>query len=213
MGDWTSSTYIISQILVILAYGAIAVTYLVKKRGIILLLVISYSVLTGVGFILLDAWAGVGVSAVAIFRDSVSFFINKKRKPENKNKTTNWDWVLLTLWLSIFTVITIFTQNGILSWFALLGAFVFTISVWQKNVLAYKILGIFVGIFWTIYNFYVHNLFGVLLEIVLLAAVTVGLILYIKNMKSKKVKLAENHPKDIEKPQLEEAVKQEIGEE
>jgi hypothetical protein len=191
MGDWGSPQYIVSQVFVILAYCCLGFTYLIKKRSAVLVVVMTSNFTMGVGFSLLSAWVGVGMCAVAITRDTVSSIINRKRSEMDKNKITGTDWVLLCVWVTALSVITVLTENGFLTWFALFATLTFTISIWQKNVFVYKFLGIFVGIFWIIYNISIENFFGVILEGVLFVAVIIGLILYIvKNKKSVKGKSA-----------------------
>ena len=60
MGDWSSTTYIFSQVFTILAFASIGLTYLVKKRGHILITAICCNLFMGIGFMLLGAWAGGG---------------------------------------------------------------------------------------------------------------------------------------------------------
>lgn len=155
-----------------------------------LLVIILSNTLIGIGYVLLSAWVGVGMCVVAIARDSVSYFINSKRKEEDKNKITKMDWVLLTIWITAILVITMFTQNGFWTWFAFFGTLGYTISIWQKNVLVYKYLGAFVCVFWIIYNINEKNFFGIVLEVILLVIVIVGLVTYYKPKKQKLLKLS-----------------------
>ncbi|MDR1917525.1 MAG: YgjV family protein [Christensenellaceae bacterium] len=186
MGDWGNPVYIISQVFVILSYGFLVATYFVKKRSPQLLITISANAAMVVGYLLLSAWVGMGMASVAICRDITSEVLHKKRNEQDKNKITKLDWFLLPFWLTVLTIITIFTENGILTWFALFATATFTISIWQKNKIVYNALGILVGIFWVIYNFNAENLFGVILESALFVAVIIGLIVSIKQRKIKR---------------------------
>lgn len=196
MGDWGSIQYIISQVFIILSFVLFTLTYFMKKRNIILLSCILGNLLMGIGYSLLYAWVGVCMCIVAIFRDSVSAAINKKRSPEDKNKITKLDWILLAVWVVALVVPTVLTEEGFLTWFALFGTMAFTVSVWQKNILVYKILGVASAICWVVYNIAVKNFFGLILEACLLVGVIIGLVLYLTKSK-KKVPLPEDTSKAI----------------
>jgi hypothetical protein len=187
MGDWTNITYIISQIFVICAYGLLAWTYFVKKRTLLLFIVIAANATMAVGFGLLSAWVGVGMCAIAITRDIVSALKKRKRTETDKHRITKLDCALLVIWLSAQIIVTYFTSDGFMSWFALFATATFTISIWQKNKVVYNFMGIPVGVFWVIYNFFIESLFGVLLEGVLLAAVIVGAVLSLVKLKRGKI--------------------------
>ena len=186
MGDWTSTIYIISQVFCILAYVGYGYSYLIKNRALILIVVMASNVSLGIAFGLLAAWVGLGMCAVAVARDIVSFFLNAKRKEEDKKRITKLDCALLALWVTIITVITAFTYDGPLSLFAFFATFTFFISIWQKNVFIYRLLGVFVGIFWIVYHVFVQSVVSLALESALLLAVIVGLGLYIYQSKNKK---------------------------
>lgn len=144
---------------------------------------ITSNILMGLGFILLNAWVGLAMCCVAICRDVVSEILNRMRSEENRLKTTGLDWGLLAIWVTALITLTVITENGWVTWFALFATLTFTISIWQKNVLIYKILGILVGVFWIIYNIGVESVFGIFLESVLLFGVMIGLIRFLFNKK------------------------------
>jgi hypothetical protein len=179
MGDWNSSVYITSQVFVCLAYILLFATYQIKGRSLMLGTTITSNILMGTGFILLGAWTGLAMCAVAICRDVVSEIFNRKRSEKDRTKILPIDWLLLALWVILLVGLTMFTESGWITWFALFATLTFTISIWQKNVLFYKVCGILVGIFWIIYNFGAENLFGIILESILLVGVIIGLTRFI----------------------------------
>jgi hypothetical protein len=187
MGDWGSSTYIYSQIFVALAYLCLFATYQIKSRSKLLATTITSNILMGGGFILLNAWVGLAMCCVAICRDVVSEILNHKRSEQTRAKNTKLDWGLLTIWATALIALTVLTEEGWVTWFALFATLTFTVSIWQKNVLVYRVLGIFVGIFWIIYNVGVESFFGITLESVLLVGVIIGLGRFL-------VKLKKNQP-------------------
>ena len=183
MGDWTSATYITSQVFVSIAYILLAMTYFITSRHKQLLTTISSNVTMGVGFFLLGGYVAVAMCAIAICRDIASSIINSRRAPAELMKNTKLDWALLVLWIALFTTATALTQHGFMTLFAYFATMTFTVSIWQKNPLIYRFLGIFVGIFWIIYNVVVKSLMGVTLESALLIFVVAGLISYLKSQK------------------------------
>jgi hypothetical protein len=186
MEDFASTQYIISQVFVTIAYGLLAMTYFVTKRWQQLAITITSNVSMGIGFVLLGAWVAVPMCIIAICRDITSSIINSKRPASAQMKNTKLDWGLLVLWLTMMTVATIFTQTGFMTLFAYFATITFTISIWQKNPLIYRALGVLVGVFWIIYNVVVTSVMGITLESVLLVFVIIGLIKYCINSKDKK---------------------------
>lgn len=181
MGDWTSWTYIVSQILMLIGYVFIGLSYIEKKRSRLLVLLICSSIAMGIGFGFLSAWTGFGVCMVGIVRDSVNYLVDKKRT--DPKKITGPDYFLLVLWLVAYVVIALLTETGIYTWFAMISMVIYAVSVWQRNVFIYRVLGIFVAIFWMLYCVYEQNLVGVIFETCLFIASIIGIFLYIKNNK------------------------------
>ncbi|MDR1008666.1 MAG: YgjV family protein [Rickettsiales bacterium] len=180
MGDWSSPIYITSQVLVCLAYVLLAFTYFITRRRVLLFTTISSNLVMGAGFMLLHGWVAVCMCAIAICRDVTSSIVDARRKPSEAGKSTRLDWILLCVWISAFTVATALTQSGFMSLFAYFATMTFTVSIWQKNPLVYRVMGIFVGLFWLIYNVEVASVMGLALEGVLLVFVIGGLVSYIK---------------------------------
>lgn len=66
-----TTTYVFSQIAVILTYIFFITTYQVKTRKTILILSMIANVWLGISYFLLSAWAGVVTSIIAIARSLV----------------------------------------------------------------------------------------------------------------------------------------------
>lgn len=178
MWEWSSPVYVTSQVFISLAYILLAITYFITHRWKLLLTTIISNVFMGIGFILLGGWVAVCMCGIAIFRDIVNSAINSHRNPKQQSKITKLDWFLLAVWISLFSIATFLTQTGFMTFFAFFATITFTVSIWQKNPLVYRILGIFVGIFWIIYNIVVQSFMGIFLESTLLVFVIIGLITY-----------------------------------
>jgi len=73
MGDWSSSVYITSQVLALVAFVLIGMTYYMTTRKYQLASTISGNALHGIHFLLLGAIEGAAVNSIAITRDIVSW--------------------------------------------------------------------------------------------------------------------------------------------
>ena len=178
--------YILSQVFVVLCYVCLAATYTTKKRNWILSYSIAALVFNGVSYTLLGAWAGLGVTIVALIRNIV-FMIQEKF--EGDKDYTTMDWIVLTVLMIISGVFAYFTYDGWLSLFSTLSSVIYTLSVWQHNISAYKILGLVSSAFSIIYFVFIWSIFGFVLESALFVFMLIGTIRYfIKLKKEKEVK-------------------------
>ncbi len=174
--------YIFSQIFVVLSYALLGVTYFVKNRRLILIYSVSSLVANAISYFFLGAWSGLVMCGVALLRNAIFLIQNKKNKSE---KITWVDWIILGVLVIVSIVSAVLTYDGFLSLFSVFATMLYTISVWQKNVKVYKIMGIFVSILWIVYNSFIFSIFGIVLECVLLISEIVGSVKYIKDEKTK----------------------------
>ena len=165
--------YILSQLLVIICYLLLGITYLNNNRKSILIIGIYSLIALGISYLLLSAYTGVAMVAIAIIRNIIFYYEEKSFK---KNLT-----ILIIIYLiSIF--FAIITYDGIKSLFSLLETMLYTYSLWQKNPKAYNIIGIPTSISCIIYHILIKSLFGIILETIVLISDITGLII---NNKSK----------------------------
>ena len=181
--EWSNS-YIASQVITIITYLFLALTYYAKDRKKILILNFLSLIANGIAYILLNAWTGLAMCIVAIIRNII-FIIDKKVNEKNNNISTK-DIIILLILFVISILFAIFTFDGIFSLLSVIATMLYTYSVWQKNTKVYKFLGIPIGILWVAYNIYVKSLFGIILETILLICSTVGYLLE-KKKKSKEM--------------------------
>jgi len=136
-----------------------------------------------VTYILLGAWSGLAMCVVALIRNLIFIFDEKKNGKRDKiNKT---DIIILVVLYAISIISAIFTYDGFLSLFSVFATMLYTYSVWQKKTNIYKLLGIPMGILWVIYNTYIMSIFGIILEGILLICSITGYISEIKKTKTK----------------------------
>jgi hypothetical protein len=170
MGNWSNAQFVASQIFVLIGFGFLGLTYLLKNRYAILLDVIAAYIALGFGYFFLHAWVALGMCIVVTIQNISSFYL--------KGKHAKLDLAMLAAWLATLTIVAAAAQTDIWSWFAYFATVVFLVSTWQKNVTVYKLLGIAVGVLWIVHNIHIENLFGIVAEFVLLAAVAIGLIIH-----------------------------------
>lgn len=176
-----SLTYILSQVFTIINYALLGVTYYAKDRKKILVIGFLSIVANAIAYILLNAWTGVAMCAVALIRNII-FWIDEKKngKRETINKK---DIIILIILYSTIIISTVFTYDGFLSLLSVFATSTYTFSVWQKKTNVYKLLGIPVGILWILYNIYVKSIFGIILESILLICSISGYLLERKKCK------------------------------
>ena len=158
-------TYIISQVFVVLTYILLAATYFTSHRTKILVLSLFALFCNGVHYSLLSAWTGLGVVIIATIRN-VLFLIQQKIKVLDKYVID--DWIILITLLIISGVTAVMTYDSFFSLFSIAGSILYTISVWQKNIKVYRILGIISSAMSLIYFIYIASIFAIILESIML---------------------------------------------
>ena len=176
--------YILSQIFVCISYLFLGLSYFTKKRNIILCLSLVAIIANGISYFLLGAWAGVGVICVALIRN-VLFLLQSKIKALDKYKID--DWIILILLLIIFGIVAVLTFDTIFSLFTIASSVLYTISVWQKNIMTYKILGIISSLCSLLYFIFIKSIFGFVLEFVMFIVAFSSIILYVKQKNIDKI--------------------------
>ena len=167
-----TSLYVLSQIFIILNYVFLVITYQLKSKEKILLLSIAAQISCGLSYICLGAYTGLAMSLISIFRNTV-FIINEEKNGVTEKTTTNEILMLLVIY-ALTIVLSIITFNGFLSLLSVFATMLYTFSVWQKSTKVYKILGIPVSLLWLSYNIYIHSIFGIILEFILMISAIIG---------------------------------------
>jgi hypothetical protein len=174
-------TYILSQVFTIIMYALLGVTYYTKERKKILIISILSNASCGIAYVLLQAWSGFAMCLLAIFRESVNLFEEKKNgKRDYINK---FDIVFLIILYAICIISAVFTYEGFLSLLSIIATMIYTFAICQKSTKVYKICGIPISTLWIIYNAYVKSIFGVILESIILICSITGYILEARKKK------------------------------
>jgi hypothetical protein len=176
--------YVLSQIFTIAAYSCFGLSFLVHSRKKIVVVNFVGVVLNAVAFIFLGAWTGLAMSTISALRSLYSMFTEKGEAP--KLEYSRRDYIVLAIVFLATILASIPTFDGFYCIVPVFGSLLFNYSIWQKDPLVFKALGIPVSLLWVIYNFCIGSFFGVLLEAVLLVASTYGFTTAMKSLKKAK---------------------------
>lgn len=176
-------TFILSQVFVCLCYLCLGLTYVIKKRNLILYFSLAALLFNGIHYALLSAWSGVGVVCIAVVRN-VLFLIQQKIKALDKYVIDDWIILIFLLIISAFTAV--WTYDGLLSLFSIFASVIYTISIWQKNIKVYKILGIISGVINIVYFAFIGSIFGIILETIVCIITVIFTIIYLVNERKMK---------------------------
>lgn len=174
--------YIISQIFVCLTYIMLGITYLTTKRTNILVFSLIALFCNGVHYTLLGAWAGLGVVLIAVLRN-ILFLIQQRIKVLDNYIID--DWLILIVLMVISVITAVFTYDSIFSLFSIAGSIIYTISVWQKNIKVYRILGLISSALSLVYFIYIASIFAIILEGIMFVFMLVATIIFFKKENSK----------------------------
>lgn len=179
MINWTLE-YTLSQVLIVIVYILICITYFLKNRKKILITNILAHIFQAISFLLLNGLTGVAMNFVYVVRDTFFVIDEKNRKSKKLNKR---DYIIFLIFIIIIVVLTIFTYNGWGSLLSVVATIVSTIAIWQKNTKYYKLLGIPVSMAWLGYYIFLKSIFAIVLESILLVSTITGYML--ENKKEK----------------------------
>lgn len=217
--------WVLSQIFTVVEYGLLGLSYLAKKRKLIVTLDIFSMICGIVAFILLGADLGMAMSVVVLvanfyylWEDASSSRITSASSPvrgsstkstaslraSNSSRTSSkmtasfrraMRYVVLVVVLASIAILAFLTYDGPLSLLSVVATTLYEISIWQKSTKMYKFLGIPVAFCWMSYNGVVKSPFGVLCELAMLTASIVGYVREVKTGKKPAKKLVKSAKK------------------
>lgn len=180
------TAYIFSQVFTIIMYIFLVMTYFAKNKRAIFVISNAAIVANAIAFILLNAWTGLAVCIIDLFRNFYLMWDEKKNGKSKKIKKK--DVVFLIIVYIAMALAAIPTYEGFFSLFSIFASAVYAFSIWQKSTLVYKFCGLPVGILWITYNTYIGSFFGIVLESALLIVSIIGFILELKKTTKRKGK-------------------------
>lgn len=139
-----------------------------KKRSYLMALQMTASLLFAIQLFMVGAITGGCLDLISFVRTLI-FSFNGDRK-----------WAKSPLWLAFFLTVMIATGiatwNDIFSLLAIVGSCLSTIALWMKNGKRIRLVSLFVGPCWIVYNL-VHGAYtGALNEMIAIASIVIGMI-------------------------------------
>lgn len=172
-----------SQILTVVEYGLLGLSYLAKNRKAVVLLDIASMAMGIIVFLLLGADLGMAMSVVVFLANF--YYLWDEQKHGKQRKYFKRDYVVLAVVLAVILVLAILTYDGPLSLLSVAATTLYEISIWQKSTRIYKFLGIPVAACWMAYNGAVRSIFGVICELGMLIAAVYGYVVEVKGSRGK----------------------------
>ena len=170
MGVMAVSAFIISQLFMLLFYMLTATTYIVKNRNYILgLNSLGQMALMG-SLSFLSAYSGLAMAGVALSRNIVFYFIGKKNT--NSKKHTKQELFILVVIFILAVFVALITFTSLLGITPILATVIYSVSIFQKNILYYRLLGIPTTTLWVLYHIYTGNIIGIFFHSILMFFIT-----------------------------------------
>lgn len=173
-------SYIISQIFAILAYALLGVTYLTKKKNLILLLNALSTISFTVSYIFLFAWSGVKMNMISLVRNLIFYLVARFASNSKNWKIVSLAIVYLLIGADVILCLSInrgiFVFGSIFDVVPYIATAIYTFAIWNEKGKMYKYFGIMSSIAWIVYNTFIRSLFGVILETVMVICAIVGLV-------------------------------------
>ena len=168
-----TTQYIISQIIIIISYTCLTLTYCAKKRKIILILSFLANFSNACAYLLLNAYTSAAMCGIYILRDII-FIIDEKINGKS-SQITKKDIGILAVVYAISIISIVLTFKG---WGGLLYAtasMLYTYSIWQKNNKIYKFMGVPCHILVILESIYIKSIFGFILQFIVLTSTIIGI--------------------------------------
>lgn len=174
--------YIVSQVITVIYYAILSLSYLLKDRNKILTANFVAHIGQATAMAMLNGYTGAAMSVIMILRD-LTLLVQENKKSKGKEINKKLDLIILIVTFILIIALTIFTYNGPLSLLSVVATLVTTFSLWQKDIKTYKILGMIAGILWLAYNIFIMSIMGIILETILIISSIIG---YKKDIKTHK---------------------------
>ena len=173
-----TTIYIISQVITVIYFAMLSLSYLLKNRTKILTANFVAHIGQMSAMAMLNGYTGAAMSAIMMLRD-LTLLIQEMQKSKGKQINKKVDLGILVITVVLMIVLTVFTYNGPLSLLSVIATLVTTFALWQKDVTRYKLLGLLASLLWLAYNIFIMSIMGIILEVILLIC---SVIVYIKDL-------------------------------
>lgn len=171
--------FILSQIFVVISGILFAISYLTKRKGLLLVINVFNNLFFGLHFLLLNSFT----AAYSVFLTLIFLVVIYIFEKTNKEK---FNYLIATIFSIILIPISIFTWNGALSLMPAIAIFITFVGTVLKNTLTVKLFYFTSTILNTIYMFIIHSYFGFGVNILILITAIIGIIQQFKQQKTNK---------------------------
>lgn len=183
-----TTIYIISQVITVIYFAMLSLSYLLKNRTKILIANFVAHIGQMSAMAMLNGYTGAAMSAIMMLRD-LTLLIQEMQKSKGKQINKKVDLGILVITVVLMIVLTVFTYNGPLSLLSVIATLVTTFALWQKDVTRYKLLGLLASLLWLAYNIFIMSIMGIILEVILLICSVIGYIKDVKKNKKEELKI------------------------
>lgn len=183
-----TTIYIISQVITVIYFAMLSLSYLLKNRTKILTANFVAHIGQMSAMAMLNGYTGAAMSAIMMLRD-LTLLIQEMQKSKGKQINKKVDLGILVITVVLMIVLTVFTYNGPLSLLSVIATLVTTFALWQKDVTRYKLLGLLASLLWLAYNIFIMSIMGIILEVILLICSVIGYIKDVKKNKKEELKI------------------------
>lgn len=159
---------IITQVIGTIGLILSLMIYQVNNRKLMLYISIVSALIWGIHYGMLGAWTG---SAMCMIQSARNYVFSKKQE---RNWAKSIVWVYL--FLGIFITLTIFTWEGIISLFPLMGITTSTIAFWMNNPKHIRRISVINSPSWFIYDFISKSYPGMIADVVIFISIIIGII-------------------------------------
>lgn len=159
--------YIISQIITVIYFGILSLSYLLKNREHILLANFFAHIGQIIAMAMLNGATGAAMAFIMMLRD-LAFLIQEKKHIKKLEVP------ILIVTIILIVVLTSYTYNGPISLLSVGATLCTTFALWQKNVKRYKLMGIIAGSLWLAYNVFIVSIMGMILQTILVVCSIIG---------------------------------------
>ena len=125
--------YIISQVITVIYFAILSLSYLLKDRNKILTANFVAHIGQATAMAMLNGYTGAAMSVIMILRD-LTLLIQENKKSKGKEINKKLDLIILIVTFVLIIALTIFTYNGPLSLLSVVATLVTTLSFWQKDI-------------------------------------------------------------------------------
>lgn len=160
--------YYLAQFFGFLGLLAMIIALFQKSKNKMLFWVIFNCIFFSLEYLFLAAFAGMGSNVVALGRTYLF-----KKKDEDKRFNIIWIYVIVMV---LYTIIGIFTYDGLISLMPIIAEYIYATALWQKNVDHIRYGTAIMVIIWLIYDIIVQAYPSAICDTIVLISTLISIV-------------------------------------